>query len=66
MMVLTCQWEKTGKGVEYVRLRDVVADTTVRTQQLDAFARLDSVMKIGEAAPSDRAAEIVLSLVGRA
>ncbi|BAT60284.1 lipid-A-disaccharide synthase [Variibacter gotjawalensis] len=47
-------------------LRDVVADTAVRTQQLDAFARLDSVMKIGEAAPSDRAAEIVLSLVGRA
>lgn len=27
MMVLTCQWEKTSKGVEYVRLRDVVADS---------------------------------------
>jgi lipid-A-disaccharide synthase len=46
-------------------LRDVVADTPARTQQLEAFARLDSVMQIGDVAPNDRAADIVLSLVGR-
>ena len=27
MMVLTLQWEKTDKGVEFIRLQDVVADT---------------------------------------
>ncbi len=27
MMVLTLQWEKTDKGVEFIRLHDVVADT---------------------------------------
>ena len=27
MMVLTLQWEKTDKGVEYVRLREVTAET---------------------------------------
>jgi hypothetical protein len=27
MMVITCQWEKTDKGVQFVRLRDVVADS---------------------------------------
>lgn len=27
MMVLTLQWEKTSKGAQYVRLRDVIADS---------------------------------------
>ena len=27
MMVLTLQWEKDAGGAEYVRLREVVADT---------------------------------------
>jgi hypothetical protein len=27
MMVITCQWERTPKGVQYVRLREVVADS---------------------------------------
>ncbi|HEX2749402.1 MAG TPA: hypothetical protein VHM91_15440 [Verrucomicrobiales bacterium] len=27
MMVISCQWEKTAKGVQYVRLREVVADS---------------------------------------
>ena len=34
--------------------------TPERARQVDAFARLDSIMEIGKAAPSARAAQIVL------
>lgn len=46
-------------------LAPLLADTPERRRQLDAFARLDQVMKIGAANPSDAAAEIVLDHAGR-
>jgi lipid-A-disaccharide synthase len=41
-------------------LLPLLSDTPERRRQLDAFARLDTVMEIGVAHPSARAAEIVL------
>ena len=50
------------------RLADAVAplltDSSVRRRQVEAFARLDSIMEIGTASPSRRAAEVVLSYTG--
>ncbi|HEX4553782.1 MAG TPA: lipid-A-disaccharide synthase [Xanthobacteraceae bacterium] len=43
----------------------LVADTPERRAQLAAFARLDAVMAIGSARPSDAAAEIVLDVATR-
>jgi lipid-A-disaccharide synthase len=43
----------------------LVADTPERRAQLAAFARLDTVMAIGSARPSDAAAEIVLEVARR-
>jgi lipid-A-disaccharide synthase len=42
-------------------LREVLTDTPLRQRQVEAFARLDSVMSTGGAPPSLRAAEIVLA-----
>jgi lipid-A-disaccharide synthase len=39
--------------------------TPERARQVDAFARLDSIMEIGKAAPSARAAQIVLETLAR-
>jgi lipid-A-disaccharide synthase len=44
----------------------IIGDTPARRRQLDAFARLDAVMEIGDAAPSARAAAIVLDMALRA
>jgi hypothetical protein len=33
-----------------------------RRRQIDAFARLDAIMEIGQRIPNERAAEIVLGL----
>lgn len=41
-------------------LLPLLSDTAERRAQIEAFARLDSVMQIGSAVPSDRAATIVL------
>jgi lipid-A-disaccharide synthase len=41
-------------------LLPLLADTEQRRHQIDAFARLDDLMAIGKAAPSDRAAGAVL------
>jgi lipid-A-disaccharide synthase len=41
-------------------LLPLLSDTPARRRQVDAFARLDAVMEIGAANPSDRAADIVL------
>jgi len=41
-------------------LADVLADSPARQRQLDAFARLDTIMSTGAASPSVRAADIVL------
>ena len=45
-------------------LLPLMGDTPERRRQLDAFARLDGLMEIGTAVPSDRAANIVLGCVG--
>jgi len=42
-------------------LAPLLADTPERRRQLDAFARLDQVMAIGAANPSETAAGIVLA-----
>lgn len=45
-------------------LQPLLTNTPERRRQLSAFARLDAVMGIGAAAPSDRAAELVLAAAG--
>lgn len=51
------------------RLADAFAplltDSPQRRRQVDAFARLDSIMEVGMVSPSRRAAEIVLSCAAR-
>ena len=44
-------------------LADVLADGAARTRQVEAFARLDSIMSTGASSPSVRAADIVLSTI---
>ena len=46
-------------------LLPLLGNTPERARQLTAFARLDGLMGVGQAAPSDRAAEIVLSQTRR-
>jgi lipid-A-disaccharide synthase len=41
-------------------LADVLTDSPLRRQQVEAFARLDAIMSTGNASPSVRAADIVL------
>jgi lipid-A-disaccharide synthase len=41
-------------------LGSLIADTPERQRQLDAFARLDAIMGIGAAVPSEQAAAIVM------
>jgi len=42
-------------------LRDVLTDTPLRRRQLEAFARIDTIMSTGNQPPSVRAADIVLA-----
>lgn len=42
-------------------LRDVLSDSALRRRQLEAFARLDTIMSTGNQPPSVRAADIVLA-----
>ena len=42
-------------------LREVLADSTLRQRQLEAFAKIDAIMSTGSEPPSVRAAEIVLA-----
>jgi lipid-A-disaccharide synthase len=46
-------------------LAPLLRDSAERRRQTEAFARLDAIMQIGTARPSDRAAEIVLTLAAR-
>jgi lipid-A-disaccharide synthase len=46
-------------------LAPLIGETPQRARQLAAFARLDSVMEIGAASPSARAANIVLDVASR-
>jgi lipid-A-disaccharide synthase len=45
-------------------LEPLLSDTPERQGQLEAFARLDAAMEIGQAVPSDRAAAAVLDCAG--
>jgi lipid-A-disaccharide synthase len=47
-------------------LRDVLTDTPLRRKQVEAFARIDSIMSTGNQPPSVRAAEIVLATMRKA
>ena len=42
-------------------LRDVLGDTPLRRKQVEAFARIDSILSTGSQPPSVRAAAIVLA-----
>ncbi|HKA76732.1 MAG TPA: lipid-A-disaccharide synthase [Pseudolabrys sp.] len=55
-----CTTENLAKA-----LLPLLADTTQRRLQINAFARLDTVLEIGKSIPSDRAATYVLDYVGR-
>jgi lipid-A-disaccharide synthase len=46
-------------------LLQLLPDTPQRRRQIDAFERLDSIMEIGTAAPSAKAADIVLDVARR-
>jgi len=47
-------------------LRDVIGDTPLRRKQVEAFARIDSIMSTGNQPPSVRAADIVLATMRKA
>ena len=47
-------------------LRDVLSDTPLRRKQLEAFARIDSIMSTGSPPPRVRAADIVLATMRKA
>ena len=47
-------------------LHDVLTDTPLRRKQVEAFARIDSIMSTGNQPPSVRAAEIVLATMRKA
>lgn len=53
-----CTAEKLAKA-----LLPLLSDTPERRRQTTAFARLDAIMEIGKAVPSDRAASVVLDCV---
>jgi lipid-A-disaccharide synthase len=44
-------------------LLPLMADTPERQRQIAAFARLDAIMAIGTAVPSDRAADVILGCI---
>jgi lipid-A-disaccharide synthase len=43
-------------------LMPLLTETPERRRQTDAFARLDSIMEVGKASPSDRGAAVVLDI----
>jgi len=46
-------------------LLPLLTDTPERRRQVEAFARLDAIMQVGQASPSDRAASLVLDCASR-
>jgi lipid-A-disaccharide synthase len=46
-------------------LQPLLCDGPERERQLAAFARLDAIMELGKASPSERAAEVVLAVINR-
>jgi lipid-A-disaccharide synthase len=53
------QWDCTAENLAGA-LPPLMADTSERRRQVEAFARLDGIMEIGTAVPSDRAAAVTL------
>ncbi len=53
------QRECTPKALA-AALAPLLTDSPERRRQVEAFSRLDAIMQIGRASPSDRAATIVL------
>jgi lipid-A-disaccharide synthase len=51
-----CTAEKLGPP-----LREILADSSARRRQVEAFARIDTIMSTGDQPPSVRAADIVLA-----
>jgi lipid-A-disaccharide synthase len=47
-------------------LREVLADSPLRRRQIEAFAKIDSIMSTGNQSPSARAADIVLATLRKA
>ena len=58
---LTTEILSAGWGVAPDALAPLLTESPERRRQVEAFARLDSIMEIGSASPSGRAADIVLS-----
>ena len=52
------QWDCTPEKLADALL-PLLSDTPVRQRQLEAFSKLDALMKIGDEVPSERAARIV-------
>jgi lipid-A-disaccharide synthase len=55
------QWEATAENLANA-LIDATADSPERQRQCDAFAKLDDIMEIGRAVPSQRAAVAVIEM----
>jgi lipid-A-disaccharide synthase len=56
------QWNCTPEKLADALL-PLLDDTAERRRQLEAFARLDDILEIGRAAPSERAAELICATI---
>ena len=59
------QWHCTPKRLA-AALLPLLTDTSERRRQSEAFGRLDAIMEVGKASPSDRSAALVLDFIGGA
>ena len=59
------QWHCTPQRLAEALL-PLLADTPERRRQSEAFRRLDAIMEVGKASPSDRSAALVLDIIGGA
>jgi lipid-A-disaccharide synthase len=59
------QWHCTPKRLA-AALLPLLTDTSERRRQSEAFGRLDAIMEVGKASPSDRSAALVLDIIGGA
>jgi lipid-A-disaccharide synthase len=58
------QWDCTPESLASTLL-PLLRDTPERRRQLDAFGRLDALMRIGDETPSERAARVVAEVLQR-
>ena len=59
------QWDCTPERLADALL-PLLSDTPERARQIEAFAKLDELMKIGDEVPSERAARVVEEVLGSA